>query len=371
MQKIAVRSNRNMIHYDKFSVHLTNFLIIILYISLATSFSFIIDYLTSNVLNTSIIYMLAIVAVSHNTTGYLPGIIASVLGVFGVNFFFTYPYFQFNFFLNGYPITFLGMLILSIFTSTNTTHMKEQARIITEREKMLMEVEKEKMRANLLRAISHDLRTPLTSIIGASSTYLENSNVLTEDEKNDLVRNIEEDSQWLINMVENLLSVTRIHDQSATVNKSLESVEEVVSEAIQKLKKRIPTANIKAKVPDELILIPMDAMLIEQVILNLLENAVIHSHSKKTIDFVVDYDNSFVSFHVIDYGIGIREEYLESIFDGFYTNNFSDSSRGMGIGLSICKTIIHSHGGTIKAANHKNGAIFTFKLPMEVINDDE
>lgn len=370
MKKIADSTNRKFDHFLD-SVHCKNIIIVLFFMTIATSCSLFIDYFTHNILNTSIIFMLAIVAIAHFATGYIAGIVASIIGVIVLNLFFTYQHLESNYFLADYPIVFVGMLTISIFTSATTTQMKEQAKIITEREKLLMEVEKEKMRANLLRAISHDLRTPLTSIIGASSTYLENSTLLTEDEKNDLVRNIEEDSQWLINMVENLLSVTRIHDQSATVNKSLESVEEVVSEAVQKLKKRIPTASIKAKVPDELILIPMDAMLIEQVILNLLENAVVHSHSKKPIECVVDYDDTYVSFNVIDYGIGIREEYLESIFDGYYTNNFTDSSRGMGIGLSICKTIIRSHGGTIKAINHKNGAIFTFQLPMEDMNYDE
>ena len=121
--------------------------------------------------------------------------------------------------MTGYPITFVAMFSISSITSAITSNMKTQARVLAEREKMLMEAEKEKMRANLLRAISHDLRTPLTSIIGSSTVYLENGSSLPEVEKNALVRHILEDSNWLLNMVENLLSVTRINNETAKVTK--------------------------------------------------------------------------------------------------------------------------------------------------------
>ena len=213
--------------------------------------------------------------------------------------------------------------------------------------------EKEKMRANLLRAISHDLRTPLTGIIGASNLYLENGSQLDEKEKKTLICNIQEDANWLLNMVENLLSVTRINASNAKVNKSLEPVEEVLSEAVQRLKKRLPDAQINVRIPDEFLMIPMDAVLIEQVIINLLENAVVHARSTRPIDCYVTYDDTSVSFHIRDYGVGISDEKLPVIFDGTGaapTGN-SDSSRGMGIGLSICKTIIAAHDGTITARN--------------------
>ena len=137
------------------------------------------------------------------------------------------------------------MFTISIITSALTTNIKEQARIISEREKLLMDAEKEKMRANLLRAISHDLRTPLTSIIGSSTVYLENEAHLTDIEKKSLVSHILEDSNWLLNMVENLLSVTRINNETARVNTSMEPVEEVMGEAVSRLKKRIPDAGTR------------------------------------------------------------------------------------------------------------------------------
>lgn len=207
------------------------------------------------------------------------------------------------------------------------------------------------MRANLLRAISHDLRTPLTSIIGSANLYLENGAMMQETEKFTLIHNIHEDANWLLNMVENILSVTRINTADAKVTKTAEPVEEVVSEAVIRLKKRITDADIHVKVPDDFLMIPMDAMLIEQVIINLLENAIIHSRSEKPIDCFVTCDERYVTFHVRDYGIGIPEDKLATIFDGTGSSSNSDSSRGMGIGLSICKTIVAAHDGTITACN--------------------
>ena len=151
--------------------------------------------------NIALTYILAVFLVARFTDGYSFGLFSSFVGVVCVNFLFTYPYFALDFTMAGYPITFVAMFSISGITSAITSNMKTQARVLAEREKMLMEAEKEKMRANLLRAISHDLRTPLTSIIGSSTVYLENGSNLPEVEKNALVRHILEDSNWLLNMV--------------------------------------------------------------------------------------------------------------------------------------------------------------------------
>ena len=150
----------------------------------------------------SLCYILALFLTARYTTGYFYGVLSALISVGCVNFLFTYPYFELNFTLTGYPMSFIAMFTISIITSALTTNIKEQARIISEREKLLMDAEKEKMRANLLRAISHDLRTPLTSIIGSSTVYLENEAHLTDIEKKSLVSHILEDSNWLLNMVE-------------------------------------------------------------------------------------------------------------------------------------------------------------------------
>ncbi len=341
-------------------------LITLLLLILATALSFLYFDISQNSANVALLYILALVLIARITDGYLWGIFASLIGVVCVNFLFTYPYLALNFTLAGYPVTFIGMLAISLITSAATTHMKQQMQMLAERERLLVEAEKEKMRANLLRAISHDLHTPLTSIIGAGNSYLETGDFLDESQKKELVKQICEDSNWLLNMVENLLSVTRIQGGEANVNKSLESVEEVVSEAVIRLKKRLPDAKIHVQVPDELILIPMDAILIEQVLINLLENAILHSKSSQPISCHVEVEVESIVFHVRDYGIGIPPERIRTIFDGTpYTGNPSpDSSKGMGIGLSICKTIVAAHKGTICAHSCPQGTDFAFSLPQ-------
>ena len=331
----------------------------------ATIAAYIYDRLTAQTMNVIMFYTLAILLVCRMTQGYVPGIAAALLSVFAVNCIFTYPYWRLNFVLDGYPVTFFCMLVVSVLTSMTTSHMKKQAKELAEREKLLAEAEKERMRANLLRAVSHDLRTPLTGIIGASSYYLENEEQLTDPEKRELVRHIGEDADWLLNMVENLLTVTRIREGRASVNKSLEPVEEVMSEAVFRLKKRIPDANIRILLPEEFIMIPMDAMLIEQVLINLLENAVYHAGSSEPVECGVQIGRDEVTFQVTDQGVGIPEDKLTAIFDGagHTENSVADGHKGMGIGLSICKTIVTAHGGTIGARNHGHGAQFYFTLP--------
>ncbi len=329
------------------------------------------QFSTNDTVNVAMIYILSVLMIARYTDGYIPGIIASVVSTFFVNLFFTYPYMELNFTLEGYPATFLCMLTIALITSAATSRMKEQSRILNERDKLLMEAEKEKMRANLLRAISHDLRTPLTSIIGISSAYIENNQSLSGEEKDRMVQNIQEDANWLLNMVENLLSVTRIRDGDTRVNKSPEPLEEVVSEAVQRFRRRLPDAIVTVQIPDDFIMIPMDATLIEQVLINLMENAYYHGNPSKPIklsSFILD---NRACFQISDQGPGIPDEALSSIFDGSPSSSqSSDSHKGMGIGLSICKTIVSAHGGTIKAGNLSSGACFTFNLPLgENTND--
>ena len=320
-----------------------------------------------NTANIVLAFILALMLVARYCVGYLYGIICSIVAVACVNYMFTYPYFRLNFTLTGYPITFIGMLAVTLFTSTMTSHLAMQADVIAQREKQLAEAEVEKMRANLLRAISHDLRTPLTGMIGNSSVFLENQSRLSESEKKEIVTNIYNDSNWLLNMVENLLTVTRIKGDNLSINTSSEPVEEVISEALQKLHKRYPSGEIRVHIPDEFILLPMDAILIEKVTINLLENALVHSGSQSPIDLTVEDHPHYVSFTVRDYGIGISESMLDNLFEGaaHAPSHTSDAHKGMGIGLSICKTIITAHHGTLTARNHGQGAEFIFTLPKK------
>ncbi|MBQ7702792.1 MAG: PAS domain-containing sensor histidine kinase [Firmicutes bacterium] len=327
-------------------------------------------------LNIAMLYTIGAFVAARYTDGYFYGILYAIIAVLSVNYFFTYPYQVLNFSLQGYQVTFLGMLIISIITSILSTVLKAQQDLLARQDKELMEAEKEKMRANLLRAVSHDIRTPLTGIIGNSESIIENTEAMDEAEKIRLVTNIDRDAKWLLNMVENLLSVTRIDEQSSKVRKTPELVEEVVSTAVSQFKKNSPDATVTVRVPDEPVMAEMDPMLIQQVLINILNNANTHSGTREPIELEVRAENGSVLFSVRDYGKRIPGERLDSIFDGvgFGTEEDSpDSTRGMGIGLSICKTIIDAHGGTIMAVDHEDGVEFIFTLPeyMEEIDDAE
>jgi len=305
------------------------------------------------------IFVLAVLLISRLTSGYLFGLIASLLGVVGVNYIFTYPYMAFNFTLSGYPLTFLTFLMVSVITSTLTTQIKQQERLRAENEK-------EKMRANLLRSVSHDIRTPLTSIVGATSTILENP-TLSLSEQHELLEDTRNEAQWLIRVVENLLSITRIGDTGTQIQKEPELAEEVLGESIRKFRKRFPSVSIAVEAPSDPLFVPMDPILIEQVLSNLLENAVIHGKATTQIQVSVCERGAFAVFSVTDNGYGIPPKELPSLFDGTLKHSETasgDGKRNMGLGLSVCLAIVRAHGGTMEAKNLSEGAEFSFRLPL-------
>ena len=219
-----------------------------------------------------LLFVLAVLFVSRFTDGYLYGIAASVVAVIEVNYVFTYPYFEINFALAGYSLTFIAMLVVSVIVSALTTQIKQQ-------EQIRLEAEKEKMRGNLLRAVSHDIRTPLTSIVGSASGILDNEEILPRERMLELVKDIREEAQWLIRIVENLLSVTRINVENARINTDDEIVEEIVGSAVLKFRKRFPEMEVETAMPEDVLMVPMDGILIEQVIVNLLENSALHGRT--------------------------------------------------------------------------------------------
>ena len=306
------------------------------------------------------IFVLAVLLVSRLTTGYLFGLIASLLGVVCVNFVFTYPYWAVNFTLSGYPLTFLTFLVVSIMTGTLTAQAKQ-------RERLRAENEKEKMRANLLRSVSHDIRTPLTAILGATSAVLENPEMSPED-RSILLEDVRDDAQWLIRVVENLLSITRIGSDQASIAKSPEAAEEVLGEAARKFRRRFPQVSVSVTAPESLLMVPMDPILIAQVLSNLLENAVLHGGTTTAISLSVQKEDGFARFSVRDNGRGIPESALPTLFDGTMKHSetpTSDGKRNMGLGLSVCLAIVRAHGGAMEARNLETGAEFSFRLPLD------
>ena len=307
-----------------------------------------------------LIFVLATLLVSLMTTGYLFGIAASIIAVFGVNIVFTYPYFRMNFSLTGYPLTFVCMFAVSIITCTLASRVKESERV-------RIEAEREKMRANLLRAISHDFRTPLTSMIGSINVVRESGDILSAADKDKLLSDSVSEAEWLINMVENLLSITRIGgDPNASLHTEPQVVEEVLWEAASRFRRQYPDFRVDIRIPEELLLVEMDAVLIEQVILNLLINAAIHGKTATAATLSVACSGDFALFSVEDNGSGIPPEKLAHLFDGYAvrTGSEDDSTRTMGIGLSVCSTIVTAHGGTMQAENTPRGARLSFTLPL-------
>ncbi len=346
---------------QQFPVSLRGFVLSLLLLAAASGAAILVHVLDGNDRDIPMLFILAVLLISRFTDGYLYGTIASLVGVFLANYIFTYPYFAFNFTLSGYPLTFICMLIASVVTSTLTTQIKQQ-------EAIRIEAEKEKMRANLLRSVSHDLRTPLTSILGATSALLDEATPLAPEERRGLLQNAHDDAEWLIRMVENLLSITRMNGEEARITKTLEAVEEVVSEAVRKFKKRFSDTEVSVSVPQELLMIPMDPILIEQVLLNLLENSVRHGKSKAGLSVAVQRLGDNAEFTVRDHGAGIAVDVFEHLFDGYLTGREekeADSTRSMGIGLSVCMSIVLAHGGRMWAENlPEGGAAFHFTLPL-------
>lgn len=251
------------------------------------------------------------------------------------------------------------MLVVAVFTSALNIRIRDQ-------EKLRAENEKERMRGNLLRAISHDLRTPLTSIYGASATLISKYDALPKEQQLRLLGEIQEESEWLIRMVENLLSVTRIDDAKVELVKTPTVLDELIDSVLMKFSKKHPNQKVITQIPEEFVDIPMDSLLIEQVLLNLLENAVFHAKGMTELTLSVSLVGDKTIFEVADNGCGIPEDVLQKIFTGSYEKSVApvDGTRSnMGIGLSVCAAIVKAHGSDITAENRSGGgALFRFAL---------
>lgn len=360
LRRLAVKKGMGIPARRKGYSVLRNVLLTALILAAATLICLLLRQMDEGDIYVSMIFLLAVAVVARITDGFVYGIAASVIGVLGVNFAFTKPYFKFCLSLSGYPLAFLSMLAVSVTTSAMTTQIKWQ-------EEQHYRAELEEMRANLLRAVSHDLRTPLTSISGVASVLASQPDMPVENRQR-LLREIADDSDWLIRMVENLLSITRINAQPANLYKNSEAAEEIISEAVRKFRKRFPEMPVEIALPEELLLVPMDPILIEQVLGNLMENAVLHAQTATRIQVRLTQEGDSAVFEVSDDGVGVEPKRLKEIFDAVST---SDDGRGMGIGLSVCKAIILAHGGDIEASNRAGGgACFRFRLPMKEENHE-
>lgn len=234
-----------------------------------------------------------------------------------------------------------------------------------EREEAAVLAQKEQLRANLLRSISHDLRTPLTSISGNASNLISNGSQFDAETKMQLYTDIYDDAMWLINLVENLLSVTRIEEEKMNLRISPELIDEVISEALHHVNRLSKQHVIRVHPSEEMLLTKMDARLIVQVIINIVDNAIKYTPAGSKIDITSERKGEDIWVSIADNGEGIANDVKLHIFDMFYTGaqKVADSRRSLGLGLSLCKSIIHAHGGIINVSDHvPQGAVFTFTL---------
>jgi two-component system sensor histidine kinase KdpD len=240
----------------------------------------------------------------------------------------------------------------------------ERAFMGEEAQKALLRAETESLRNTLLSSLSHDLRTPLAAITGASTTLLQQDAVLDTGSKQELVQTVIEESEHLNRIIRNVLDMTRIESGAITVKKEWLHIEEIVGAVLNRMSDKLREHPVSAKIPADLPLVPFDPLLIEQVLMNLLENAVKYTPSGTPIDIMADIDNKRLVVEVSDRGPGIGPGEEDRIFDKFVRG--SSSAGGIGLGLTICKAIISAHGGSIWAENRLGGgAIFRFTLPVE------
>lgn len=247
----------------------------------------------------------------------------------------------------------------------------ERRRLIEEKQSIEIETQRERLRSNLLRSISHDLRTPLTSISGNASVLMDPSIQLPESKKQELYSSIYDDAMWLVNLTENLLSITKIDNGTMQLALNAELLEDVFHEAIQHIDRKIVNHQLKVDLPEELLVARMDGRLIVQVLVNLINNAVKYTQEGSTIALSAEKEEDSVWIRVMDDGPGISTEAKEHLFDMFFTADLarSDSRRGLGLGLSLCKSIVEAHGGKIWVEdNEPHGTVFTFTLPLEEVN---
>ena len=325
--------------------------------------------------NITMVYILGVLIISMITTHQIYSIVTSLISVVVFNYFFTVPRFTLHAYDRDYPITFVIMFLAAFLTGSLAARLKklaiENEKNAREKVEAAMLAEKEQMRANLLRAMSHDLRTPLTSISGNASNLLSNEACFSAETRKQLYMDIYDDAIWLINMVENLLSISKVEEGRLNLHFTTELLDEIVNEALSHIGRKKAEHQIIVKNNDEFILVNVDARLIMQVIINILDNAIKYTPKDSQIVISIEKRGTMAIIMIADDGPGVLEQDKQFVFDMFYSGakNLTDSHRSLGLGLALCKSIINTHGGEIWLADNKpTGAIFGFSLPIEEVN---
>lgn len=246
----------------------------------------------------------------------------------------------------------------------------EREKLVADREKIQLAMEREQQRSMFLRSVAHDLRSPLTALSGAGNLLSDNYDELTDCERRKLASDVSEEIVWLTDLVENILNMTRISEQKIVLHKQDEVIDDVIGEAVKHTERLLRDRNFQVKLPEEVVTVPMDGKLISQVVINLLENAARHTPPDSGISLAVKAEGKQLKVSVSDTGNGVPAAIRGHLFERFVTQDEGvvDGRRGLGLGLAICKAIVSAHGGEIQVEDNKpRGSVFTFTLPMEDI----
>lgn len=347
--------------------------------TISTTISLLLDNTGVGKENLLMIFLIAVLLSTITTPGYIYGFLTSIISVFLCNYFFTEPKYTFRIYNREDILLLVFFLLTALVGGYLSARSRSQAALARqseknaqimyeERNKIALAIESERLKSTLLRSVSHDIRTPLTGIMGASSTIIENFSSLDENTIKGLARDINEESVRLISTVQNILDMTRITEGKLLLKKDFEAVDDLITQVISRVPFLTNQNRLKIKVPDEIILVEVDGKLFVQVLFNLLDNAYKHSDESTLVTLYVKTDGDHIIFEVSDNGKGIDESICDTLFDSFVTlpGHSADKGRGVGLGLSICKSIVSAHGGEITAENNKDGgARFTIKLPYK------
>ncbi len=316
-----------------------------------------------------IVFVLGVLLTAVLTTAAPYGLAAAVLSILCFNYFLVAPRFSLQVEGPDVPGTMAVMFAVALVASYLATELRASAQTSAQ---AMARAQSEQLRADLLRSVSHDLRTPLTAIAGNADMLLDQSAALDEGQRRRLERDIRDDATWLTNVVENLLTVTRLEGGAVSLKREVELVNDVVEEALVHVSRDADQHAIAFEPSRELLVARMDAQLMVQVVVNLVNNAIMHTQPGSHIVVRVAEADGMAQVLVADDGPGISDADKPRVFDAFYTSNrpVADGRRGIGLGLPLCRTIVEAHGGALGVRDGDPcGAVFWFSIPLEEVPD--
>ena len=325
--------------------------------------------------NMVMVYQLAVV-VAAAKLGLRPAIATAFIGVVAFDFFFVPPRLTFSVTDKEYLVTFFGFIVIGVTISSLVAKVRkqsqEQAHLSRQAEQARILQAQDNLERALLNSISHDLRTPLVSITGAISALRgKEGDHLSSHARRELMETAYDEAERLNRFVGNLLDMTRIEAGALRLNIEPCDIQELVGCALSAMETRLADRTVLVDLPAGLTLVPLDMVIMIQVLVNLLDNANKYAADGSQIEIRASADNDWLSIQVSDRGPGVPEPELARLFDKFYRIAVPERVGGTGLGLSICKGFVEAHGGKIGAKNRDAGGLtIEIKLPMGVRSED-